>query len=345
MNHIGGRKKPFPVLPLVTLCLVATTLATTTDNDQKHLRSVVGVRRREAEEGSPTLEENAEAKGGSFTFAEDLTPENNPRSLEEGGSGPSQAVVPGTMSRIINGTESEAGRYPYLAALYAKEYYGTSQNWCGGTLIAPSVVLTAAHCTALDEVDEVVLGVHNLSNYDYIDRNNTAVEFHTIQRRVIHPFYDNNKVLDYDFALLFLDRPASASCAPVGLVNDNTDLPMVGEIVTTMRWGVTNYETFEFANVTMEVDINIISDRDCLAKYEGYFDRESMMCAHGEGKDACQGDSGGPLVKKGLLTDGSYDTLYGVTSWGIMCATEKPGVYAKVSTAYDWIMSEMSEKR
>ena len=63
-----------------------------------------------------------------------------------------------------------------------------------------------------------------------------------------------------------------------------------------------------------------------------------MMCAMSIGPDACAGDSGGPLLVRGPAEDGSADIQVGIVSFGVECGNPNfPGVYARISEAYDWI--------
>jgi hypothetical protein len=122
-------------------------------------------------------------------------------------------------------------------------------------------------------------------------------------------------------------------------LNNDASLPAEGDDVKVMGWGVTNTNTGSLSDVLMEVDVSVVTNEKCDASsdgsdsYEGQI-TENMLCAMDKGEDSCQGDSGGPLVLG--------DTQVGVVSWGIGCADPKfPGVYARVSKAYDWIACEV----
>merc|ERR1712183_396218 len=67
-----------------------------------------------------------------------------------------------------------------------------------------------------------------------------------------------------------------------------------------------------------------------------------MLCAARPGKDACSGDSGGPLIVRGA--DHTEDVVVGIVSWGTGCANPRyPGVYSRISMAYDWIMDTVGD--
>uniref|UniRef100_A0AAG5DUS1 Peptidase S1 domain-containing protein n=1 Tax=Anopheles atroparvus TaxID=41427 RepID=A0AAG5DUS1_ANOAO len=103
-------------------------------------------------------------------------------------------------------------------------------------------------------------------------------------------------------------------------------------------WGST-HNPDESALVLRAATVPLANHERCSEVYLGYGGvTESMICAGYEegGKDSCQGDSGGPLVCAGQLT--------GVVSWGKGCAEPGyPGVYAKVSEAFEWIEQTLAD--
>jgi trypsin len=206
-------------------------------------------------------------------------------------------------------------------------------HFCGGSLIAKNVVLSAAHCQGGDY--DIALGRHDTS---------TGGQIIQVDREVPHEDYDDSTT-DHDFMLIFLATPATLEENEVGLVRLNNDpsLPAAGDIVTVMGWGVT--ETGELSDVLMEVDVDVITNEDCEISSDGTDNyngqiTENMLCAKDKGEDSCQGDSGGPLVALG-----DTPTQVGVVSWGIGCADPNfPGVYSRVSQAYDWIACEVCKE-
>ncbi|KAL7478263.1 hypothetical protein ACHAW6_004035 [Cyclotella cf. meneghiniana] len=241
-------------------------------------------------------------------------------------------------TRIIGGSLASVSRFSYAVSL--------QDNWghfCGGSLIAPDVVLTAAHCIGGGEYKAVI-------GRDNIYTSNTGDVVYK-KREVAHPNYDSSTT-ENDFALVFLTRSTTAN---VGLarVNSQSSLPSVGQTVTVMGWGdvVAADDLMQLSEELRAVEVKTISNSDCEAssgRVNGVWDSyknqifDAMLCAADQSQDACQGDSGGPLVMKGSSSNGSGDTVVGLVSWGIGCASDIfPGVYSRVSRAYDWIKREV----
>ncbi|KAL7482930.1 hypothetical protein ACHAWX_000511 [Stephanocyclus meneghinianus] len=125
--------------------------------------------------------------------------------------------------RIIGGSEASSTRYPYTVALTN----GGSNFFCGGSLIASDMVLTAAHCLRGGGYN-VAIGRHDLTSSDG--------EEVPVDQEIRHPSYSFSTD-EYDFALLLLTRSATVVTA-VDLVRINNDesFPSPGETARVMGW-------------------------------------------------------------------------------------------------------------
>jgi len=230
--------------------------------------------------------------------------------------------------RIVGGVEARPGSHPWIVSLQMGE-----SHFCGGTIIAPDVVVTAAHCVADGNPDVIVAGAHD--HY----RPNSNVQRSRPSRVVYHQRYNPDTTLN-DIAVIKLATPFkfNANVQPACLPEASEQVPDNSQ-GTVAGWGLTREGGGDTSNILMQVGIPVISQTSCARQYASQgirIDGAAMLCAGYPqgGKDSCQGDSGGPFVFKG--TNGY--TLHGVVSFGVGCARAgSPGVYARVSNYIQWI--------
>ncbi len=244
--------------------------------------------------------------------------------------------------RIIGGTPALAGEWPSIVALLTKsEDNAFFAQFCGGTLIAPRVVLTAAHCVVsnagavpADSLD-VTVGALDLLN-------TTREQRIAVSEITVHPDYDP-RFHDDDVALLTLAQASTAT--PMPMISAGQALLLTaGNSLDVAGWGNRDADGFDFPQDLYEVSVPLVANAGCTTAYGSTFDAVKMLCAGEQDAnlprvDSCQGDSGGPLTADFEGADSTVTrTLVGIVSFGFGCGlADYPGVYARVSNYLGFI--------
>jgi hypothetical protein len=229
-------------------------------------------------------------------------------------------------TRIIGGTTTESGEYPYFAIT-------KSSAMCGASLIHPDILLTAAHCQKQFVATQVVyVGVHQL------DTLAKTAKRRTIIRQYPHP--DFLIAFQNDLMLFQLDKPVNA--LPVVTLNADPDLPRLDSTLTAIGFGTTSPARFDPSDYLVAVDVYPVDPDTCVRQYESItsINPSNMMCAGHSlpNRDSCYGDSGGPLLDK------ATGKQVGIVSFGKGCGDpDFPGVYTRISTYKSWIHDRICE--
>jgi secreted trypsin-like serine protease len=199
-------------------------------------------------------------------------------------------------AQIIGGHLVPQGRLPFLTFVQIDFGDGTGAG-CGGSLIAPHFVLTAAHCTENLESGTLFSPEQYLLVIGHVDlaRPIPDANFRGVTAIVRHPNW-NPQTFQNDAAVLTLDADVPASIAvPVPFVGtDDTRFNSAGQGATVAGWGTTSEGGLSSSRL-LAVDLAVDADASCAAVYGTDFDPKVEICASSPGKDSCQGDSGGPL--------------------------------------------------
>jgi trypsin len=244
--------------------------------------------------------------------------------------------------RIVGGTNTTVSEYPWQVALTV----GTQQI-CGGSLIAPNLAITAAHCTDLlppagrpepASLFGVITGRTTLSDSSQGQEHQVTGIFYFTSSGLAssgNPLYNPN-TNQWDAVIVQFTPNSASPAAPIDIAGpDETATWAAGRPAVVTGWGATS-EGGNGSDTLREVEIEMLSDQTCDDYSHPDFgpypwDPTTMVCAGWlpGGRDTCQGDSGGPLVVP--LLGGGW-RLVGDTSFGDGCAQPNtPAVYGRLA--------------
>jgi trypsin len=236
-------------------------------------------------------------------------------------------------SAVVGGTNAGPNEFPAAAEITFGPFL------CTGTLISPTVVLSAGHCGSVTgaAVASPASWPPQLIDVRIGSNKPGQGESRPVQKVTLNPNYLLTS--GYDISLLALSSASTKTPAKVAGTSEGS-LWTPGTLETIVGWGATQ-EGGDLPDTLQKGQVPITTDAYCSGAYSD-FDPNTMVCAGFPqgGVDTCQGDSGGPMFGK---TSTGELRVVGSTSFGEGCARpNKPGVYARVGDTVlrEWIRSQ-----
>lgn len=232
-------------------------------------------------------------------------------------------------SRIVGGNDAYENQYPWQVSWrYLNTTTNTHRHICGGSLISPTWIVTAAHCVDINQdmnidpdIFKALVGGHKQSTPS---ANERVID---VKQIIVHKDWDAAKISG-DLALVELKEP-------VDIENSKLNAICIGDLADNLEeknveisgWGLTEAGGTTIPDILQYAVVPVVKQSTCERVYSFITTiSPSQVCA-GYKPGVCNGDSGGPLQ---YVKDGRY-YLLGATSFGVGCAsTLFPAVFTRV---------------
>jgi secreted trypsin-like serine protease len=227
-------------------------------------------------------------------------------------------------SSISGGIAVTGSDWPWLVVLSTKQFNG---EFCHGTALSPTIVLTAAHCTT-----QMNLNPEDIKGMEVL-RPSSAQPLElaprtSVAKIIVHPGF-SAETDQNDIAILVLDAQLSPPFVTISSQRSTDPPPGTLALVAAFDLFVQGQD-----KPLLQAAVPIVESEECLHFKERYF-ADTEICASESKGASCQGAGGGPLM---ALDRNGQKYQIGIVSSGDICGRPGAhGVYTRVSSYSDWI--------
>jgi secreted trypsin-like serine protease len=254
--------------------------------------------------------------------------------------GATQAGGGDARASVVGGATAEPGKFPWMA--FIADFLGEEGEEgvavCSGTVLAPRVVLTAAHCV----LDEESKTLNDAAGYrvvtGVVDWTEPERQVSEVTRLIPYPKFVSGKARDGfgDAALLVLATPTTAPSIPIA-TRANSRLLRIGTHAVIAGWGQTYFEQEDLTE-SLQWSRTIVESDRC----EGLWGRICAIDFPKATSGACHGDSGGPLFAARRHKRGWIEI--GITEAGFSnCTTRRPQFFTRTDLISTWIKTRVKK--
>lgn len=244
----------------------------------------------------------------------------------------------GAQASVIGGQGATIEEFPSLAYIQARE--GKGGFACTGTVVAPRVILTAAHC--LEDLDRgrfTPASGYAVATGTTTPRKAVRENVFRVTETHIFPGFDPGN-LRGDAGILVLDRPTAAPTISLASSAD-ASLYGGGASVRLAGWGLTRANADDGPESLRTTTMTVQAPPFCKQKTRSYYPTYSpaaQLCTldvPSKKSGGCFGDSGGPVI--GQRADGSLVELGIVSTGGPFCSTKLPNILTRADFVSPWV--------
>lgn len=223
------------------------------------------------------------------------------------------------VSAITRGGAPDDGEHPYVGLMVAKDGDGNPLWRCSGTLISPTVYVTAGHCTEPPAVSATIWFEEDVESgipdNGYPNGGPTSFDGTTYT----HPLYNPEAFFLYDLGVVVLDGEGNTAVGEYGALPAEDAIDDLGKgrkkaVVEAVGYGLQkiNPVMVQADRVRLKADLMVVNTKG-VAGIGNLPDSNSMLVS-GDAKHGgtCFGDSGGPMF---IGTDSNV--IGAVTSFGL----------------------------